>query len=176
MRTEYLLQREVDMVLAALTDTNRLVMRTALATGLRVGDVLALKPDKLKPHFWVTEEKTGKKRQVGLPEPLLSDLKNHAGKYWVFPGRNPARHHTRQAVWKDVKRAAVAFRLPPNVGPHSARKVYAVELLHKYGDIERVRRALNHSSDSVTLIYAMADQQLEAKNRRRRAKPGRKRS
>lgn len=176
MKTEYLLQREVDLVLSALTPTNRLVMRTALVTGLRVGDVLALTPDRLKPHFWVTEQKTGKKRQVGLPEPLLSDLRKNAGKWWVFPGRDPRKHHTRQAVWKDVKRAAAAFRLPQNVGPHSARKVYAVDLLNKYGDIDRVRRALNHSSETVTIIYAMADRQLEAKYRRRRAGPGRKMS
>ena len=174
MRTEYLLHREVDMILAALTPINRLVMRTALATGLRVGDVLALTPDKLKPHCWVKEQKTGKARQIGLPEPLLSDLKAAAGDTWVFPGRDPRKHHTRQAVWADIKRAAKAFRLPQNVGPHSARKVYAVELLHKYGDIERVRRALNHSSPSITLIYAMADQQLAAKNRRRRSRSGRK--
>ena len=176
MRTEYLLEQEGELGLAALTDTNRLVMRTALQTGLRVGDVLALKPDRLKPHFWVTEQKTGKARQVGLPEPLLSDLKKNAGQLWVFPGRNPRKHHTRQAVWKDVKRAAEAFRLKQNVGPHSARKVYAVELRKKYGDIERVMRALNHSSESVTLIYAMADAQLEAKYKRRRSRPGRKKS
>lgn len=176
MRTEYLLEQEVELVLSALTDTNRLVMRTALQTGLRVGDVLALKPDRLKPHFWVTEQKTGKARQVGLPEPLLSDLKKHSGQLWVFPGRDPRKHHSRQAVWKDVKRAAEAFRLKQNVGPHSARKVYAVELRKKYGDMERVMRALNHSSESVTLIYAMADAQLEAKYKRRRSRPGRKKS
>ena len=176
MTTEYLLDREVELILSALTDTNRLVIRTALVTGLRIGDVLALKPDRLKPHFWVTEQKTGKPRQVGLPEPLLSDLKNHTGEYWVFPGRNPRKHHTRQAVWKDVKRAAAAFRLPQNVAPHSFRKVYAVELRKKYGDIERVMRALNHSSETVTLIYAMADMQLEAKYKRRRRAAGRKMS
>jgi site-specific recombinase XerC len=59
------------------------------------------------------------------------------------------------------------------VGPHSARKVYAVELLKEYGDIERVKRALNHSSAAVTMIYAMADMQLKSK-KRRRAKPGRR--
>jgi len=176
LRTEYLLEREVDLILSALTETNRLVMRTALTTGLRVGDVLALKPEKLKSHFWVTEQKTGKKRQVGIPEPLLSDLKKHSGKLWVFEGRDPCKHHTRQAVWKDVKRAAEAFRLKQNVGPHSARKVYAVALMRKYGDIERVRRALNHNSETVTLIYALADQQLEAKYRRRRPGSGRKKS
>lgn len=172
-----MLQKEVDMVLAALTPTNRLVMRTCLATGLRLGDVLALTPDRLRPHFWVTESKTGKKRQVGLREPLLSDLRKHAGQRWVFPSRvDPTKHHTRQAVWKDVKRAAKAFRLPQNVAPHSARKVYAVDLMRKYGDLERVRRALNHESCSVTMIYAMADHQLEAKNLRRRAQKGRKKS
>lgn len=174
MRTEYLLDREVNLILAALTAENRLVMRTALTTGLRIGDVLELKPHQLKPHFWVTEQKTGKRRQVGLPEPLLSDLKKNAGKYWVFPGRDPKKHRTRQAVWKDVKRAARAFRLKQNVAPHSARKVYAVDLLKKYGDIDRVRRALNHGSETVTMIYAMADLQLEAKNRRRKSGSGRR--
>ena len=174
MTTEYLLDREVELVLSALTDTNRLVIRTALQTGLRIGDVLALKPDRLKPHFWVTEQKTGKARQVGLPEPLLSDLKNHSGEHWVFPGRTPRKHHTRQAVWKDVKRAAAAFRLPQNVAPHSFRKVYAVDLMKKYGDIERVRRALNHGSKTITQIYALADMQLAAKYRRRRRAAGRK--
>lgn len=176
MRVEYMLDREVDLVLAALTFPNRLVMRTALTTGLRVGDVLALTPDRLKPHFWVTEQKTGKKRQVGLPEPLLSDLKKYTGKHWVFPGRDPRKHRTRQAVWKDVKRAAKAFRIPQNIGPHSARKVYAVDLMKKYGDIAKVKRALNHGSETVTLIYALADQQLEAKFRRRRGSKGRRRS
>ena len=174
MKTEYLLQREVDGVLATLMPANALVMRVALHTGLRVGDVLALRTAQLAPRFWVTESKTGKRRQIGLPEPLLGDLKKCAGEKWVFQGKNPSAHRTRQTVWKAVKRAAKALRLPQNVGPHSARKVYAVDLMQKYGDIERVRRALNHGSESVTLIYALADKQLESKTRRRRAAPGRR--
>lgn len=170
MRTEYLFRHEVELVLAALTPENRLVMRVALHTGLRIGDVLRLRPEQLKPRFWVTEQKTKKRRQIGLPEPLLSDLQSTAGDWWVFPGRNPAKHRTRQAVWKDVKRAAKAFRLPVNVGPHSARKVYAAELMAKYGDIERIRRALNHNSAIVTMIYAMAEQQRLAKVKTRKSR------
>lgn len=173
MRTEYLLEKEVELVLDLLTYENRLVMRTLLHTGLRISDVLQLKPEQLKPNFWITEQKTGKRRQVGLPEPLLADLREAAGSEWVFPGADPRKHRTRQAVWKDVKRAAAAARLTSNAAPHSARKVYAVKLLEKYGDIERVRRALNHGGIEVTLIYAMADKRLTAKGRRRRAKPGR---
>lgn len=175
MTTEYLLNREVDLVLSALTPENALVMRAALHTGLRISDILRLKTAQLAPRFWVTESKTGKRRQVGLPEPLLSDIKKQAGGVWAFPGAKPGTARTRQAVWKDVKRAAEAFRLPQNVAPHSARKVYAVDLMQKYGDIERVRRALNHSSPAVTLIYALADRQLDSKNKRRRAKSGRQR-
>ena len=173
MTTEFLLNREVDGVLVNLMPGNALVMRVALHTGLRVGDVLSLKTAQLAPRFWVTESKTGKRRQIGLPEPLLSDIKNQAGGVWAFPGDKPGKPRTRQAVWKDVKRAARAMRLPQNVGTHSARKVYAVDLMQKYGDIDRVRRALNHSNMAVTLVYAMADKQLESKTRRRRSAPGR---
>ena len=176
MRTEYLLDREVDMILGAMTHGNALVLRVSLHTGLRIGDVLALRPEKLKPHFWVTEQKTGKRRQVVLPQPLLSKLQKHAGHFLVFPSPVDNRKHlTRQAVWKDVKRAARAFRLPQNVAPHSMRKVYVVELMKKYGDIKKVARSLNHSSESITLICAMADQLLEQKQARQRARAGRRR-
>ena len=114
--------------------------------------------------LWVEEQKTGKRRIVGLPEHLLRDIRKIAGKKYVFEHKNdPERHRTRQAVWKDVKRAAVAFRLPQNVAPHSVRKVYAVDLMHKYHDLKRVQRALNHSNPAVTMVYAMADKLYAAK-------------
>jgi len=65
MTTEYLLNREVDLVLSALTEGNALVMRAALHTGLRISDLLRIKTAQLAPRFWVTESKTGKRRQVG---------------------------------------------------------------------------------------------------------------
>lgn len=173
MRTEYLLDKEVELILGLLTLENRLVMRVCLHTGLRIGDVLQLRTAQLRPNFWITEQKTQKRRQVGLPAPLLEDLRRYAGDLWVFPGVDPEKHRSRQAVWKDVKRAAQAARLTVNAAPHSARKVYAVQLLRKYGDIDRVRRALNHGGIEVTLIYAMADQRLSAAARRRRSRSGR---
>lgn len=60
--------------------------------------------------------------------------------------------------------------MPQNVGTHSFRKVYAVKLMERYGSIQRVQRALGHSSPAVTMIYAMADKLLEqgqAERRRR---------
>lgn len=168
MKTEYLLHEQVGHVLAALTPTNRLVARVCLHTGLRLGDVLSLRTEQLARQFTITESKTKKRRKVGLTDELIRDIKAQAGPVWAFPAGRGSGHWSRQAVWADVKRAAKAFRLPQNVAPHSFRKVYAVELLNKYGDIGRVQRALNHSDVTVTMIYAMADKLLQANGGRRR--------
>ena len=165
MKTEYRLNREIDHVLACLMPQNQLIIRMVLHTGLRISDVLELRTEQLVPSGWLVEKKTGKRRRYGIPEPLLSEIRQQAGKEWAFPSPvkrgNLERHKTRQAVWRDVKRAQRAFRLEQNVGTHSFRKVYAVRLMAKYGDIEKVRRNLNHTSDAVTAVYAMADVLLE---------------
>lgn len=175
LTTEYLLRQEMERVLSALMPQNALIMRVILHTGMRISDVLALKTADLATSGWYVEQKTGKKRRYGLPAPLLAQIKAQAGPEWAFPGRGASgRPKTRQAVWKDVKRAAKAFRMPQNIGTHSARKVYAVELMERYGDLKRVQRALNHGSPAVTAIYAMSDQLLRRRLDRRRRAGGRR--
>ena len=176
MKTDYLLKREVERVLGCMTESNRVACKVMLHTGLRVGDVLALKKADLKEQFWIVEQKTGKRRRVGLTHELISQMNAVAGTNYVFEHRtNPNKHRSRQAVYADVKRASKAHRLRQNVAPHSFRKAYAVDLLDKYGDIERVKRALNHRSSTTTMIYAMADALLEKKLAQRdRKKRGRK--
>ena len=172
MTTEYLYQQEVDRVLSALMPQNQLIVKVMLQTGMRLSDALQMRTEGLATSGWYTEGKTGKKRRYGLPRPLLEAILEQAGPEWAFPGRKAGIHKTRQAVWRDIKRAAVAFRLPQNVGAHSMRKVYAVRLMQKYGKLEKVQRNLNHASGSVTAIYAMADilldRKLQARGRRRR--------
>lgn len=165
LTTEYLMEREMEHVFAALTPGNRLACKVAVHTGLRIGDVLAIPAAKLGTQFWVTEAKTGKRRRVNLPKELVEELKAHAGPQWAFPGaRDQSKHRTRQAVWADVKRAARAFRMPQNVGVHSLRKRYAVDQLERSGgNYERVRRLLNHADMATTMIYAMSYQLYLAK-------------
>ena len=157
--------------MAALTPSNRLVCEVGLHTGLRVSDVLALKTAQLAPRFWVTEKKTGKRKQIGLPAPLLEAIKAQAGEVWAFPGQNPEKPRTRQAVWKDVKRAAAIYRIPQNVGVHSFRKTYAADVMAAYGDLAKVQRMMNHSSPICTMIYLMGAKALldRGQSARRRA-------
>lgn len=155
MRTDAIKQADMCTLYRLLTPQNRAVLRTCLATGLRVGDVLALRTAQLRQRMTVTESKTKKKRQVYLSADLLEELKAQAGSVYVFPGaRDPLhRHRCRQAVWKDIKRAARAMRVSECYGTHSARKAYACALYHKTGSVEAVRKALGHDDISTTLIY-----------------------
>lgn len=140
-----------------------------LRTGLRVSDVLELRRDKLARQFTVRERKTHKAMKCGLPDALRAEIMRASeGSPWAFPSpTDPKRHRSRQAVWRDLKRVQRALRLPVNLGTHSARKTYAVHLMHQYGDIERVRRALNHDNATVTVVYAMADLLAETAEQRR---------
>ena len=170
MRAGYLIGRQLELILAALTPENRLVCRVMLHTGLRISDVVELPRETIKTRFMITEKKTGKRRRVTLPQELVSEiLDSSKGSAWAFPSpRDQRRHRTRQAVWKDIKRAQWAFRLDVNASPHSMRKIYAVELMHRYGDVERVRRALNHDHYDTTYLYALADQLPPPRPRRKK--------
>ena len=157
-KTEYVELPEMGHVLRLLTRENELVMRVAIHTGLRVGDVVRLRAP-VKRQFWISEQKTGKRRRVNLPQDLVDELNKNAGNTrYCFPHRlDPGKHRTRQAVWSDVKRASKALRLPQNVGPHTARKMYAVEELQRKGDLKAVQKLLNHDDASVTALYALSD-------------------
>lgn len=158
---EYVPKDELAHVYAALMPANRLACQVAERTGLRIGDVLALRTADLRKgqRFTVKESKTGKSRRIYIPRLLHSQLLVQAGAEWVFESpRDPAKHRTRQTIWADLKRAAKAFRLPQNVSPHSLRKVYAVEEWEKSGDLGKVGQQLNHSPyhPETTMLYAMA--------------------
>lgn len=161
MRTEWICTEEMSHILAALTYENRLACQVSLRTGLRIGDVLSLTRRNIfgnSGRFTIKEQKTGKSRRVYIPKDLLENLRGICGRYYVFSNRfNEREHRTRQAVFKDLKRAAKAFRIHSNVAPHSLRKIFAVSWFEKTQSIEKVRELLGHSSEAVTMLYAMAN-------------------
>lgn len=161
MTTDYLLHEQLSKILMLLMPANRLVCEVQLHTGLRISDVLNLRSDELRQRMTIIEQKTGKKRKISFKKDLFLRINKQKGKIWAFEGRDWRKHRSRQAVWRDVKRASKACRMPENAGTHSMRKIYAVDLMARYGDIDRVRRALNHDRTTTTLLYAMADKLLQ---------------
>lgn len=159
MRTDWIKHDDMALALRLLTPENSLVVETCLVTGLRVSDVLNF----TRYHLFagneipVLEHKTRKMRTVHVPDNLLKRLSDNAGVYYVFEGAHSVyKHRTRQAVWHDVKRASKALRLKGNLAPHSARKIYAVQIYKEKG-LEACRKALNHNDASTTLIYLLSE-------------------
>lgn len=167
LRSDYLLRGEIVHVLAALMPENRLACEISLATGLRISDVLNIRSDQLSERFSVRELKTGKRRLVRLPSELLDRAHAIKGKIYVFEGRtNHRKPRSRQAVYKDLKRAAALFRIDKKlqISPHSMRKVWSVEQLKRYGgNVAKVQQLLNHSDEAVTMLYVMSDVLTERK-------------
>lgn len=142
---------------------NVLVLRVALETGMRIGDILKIKPADIRGRtIYYVAEKTGKKGKGVVSQDLANRLRAVAGSVYVFPKRgNQNDHRVRQTVWKDVKRAVAALRAAgvlrgENIAPHSARKTFAVEDMEKHG-ILHTQRALQHANKATTKIYTDSD-------------------
>lgn len=164
MRAEWAPKQTLELLLTAMMPANRLAIRASMATGLRIGDILAFKTAQVRQQRWtLKEQKTGKVKRVYLPTKLCEDILAQAGQIWAFEGRTDAKkHRTRDAVYKDLRRVATLYRvdgkkLAEHISPHSARKVYAVEAYQRSGSLKKVQQLLNHEDEAVTMLYALAD-------------------
>lgn len=156
-RTKWIPASDCAVLLRLLRPENALALELALDTGLRISDVLSLRAAQIgSQRVTVHESKTGKTRRVYLRRALWERLKAIAGSLYVFEGRDsPDKHRTRQAVWKDVRRAAKAMRVK-HVGCHTARKVYAVDIYRRKG-LTATQAALGHDRVETTLIYLASE-------------------
>ena len=172
-RADYIPPESFAILLKALMPQNRLALEVAIATGLRIDDVLHIKTAQLeKERFTVKEMKTGKRKRIRIPKALREECLRYAGRFYVFEHRlDPKKPRTRQAVYKDLKRACDMFRVNGlQISPHTARKIYSVCLYDKTGSVDKVKQALNHKYNSTTEIYCDADIKTEKATRRRKIK------
>lgn len=140
-----------------MTYENVLVMRVSLETGMRVGDVVALKPQQLnKRTITYTAEKTGKRDRKVISQELANRLRRIAGRRWIFEGRNPEKHRTRQAVWADVRKACKEAGISEHASPHSARKTYAVGIFQSRG-LKAAQDELQHDRMETTMLYTFSN-------------------
>lgn len=158
MRSEYIKKDAFERLFSALPYNTALCARLCLETGMRVGDAVALTPESLKKQkVSYIAQKTGKKDTKPLSKALYRELLAVCGENFVFESRKAKSGHlTRQAVWKAVKKAALLAGETANVTPHSARKVYAVELRKAEG-LKATQAALQHSNADTTALYAFSD-------------------
>ena len=170
---DYIPEESFTILLKALMPQNRLALQVSLATGLRIDDVLHLKREQLeKDRFTIKEMKTGKRRRIRIPKALREECLRYSGRFYVFEHRlDQNKPRTRQAVYKDLKRACELFRVNGlQISPHTARKIYSVGLYDKYNSVDKVRDVMKHRDTSTTEIYCNADIRTEKATRKRKVK------
>ena len=137
-------------------------VRVACHTGLRVSDILRLKVGQLKQkHYYVTEKKAGKKREIYLPKKVKNEMLKYADRHgykdneFFFQSKqNCKKHITRQTVWRQIKRASKAEGIKGNIAPHSCRKHFAYKTyIKKNKNIQKVQNTMKHSNIADTILY-----------------------
>ena len=152
---------EVSRLLAAVPNLrDRTAMEIAYGCGLRLGEVLHLKPadiDSGRMVLRVDQGKWKKDRYVMLGAALLETLraywKRYRPKLWLFPGQDPRRpvHPTMiQRAFIQAKREA---RIGKPVSFHSLRHSFATHLLEAGVNVRTIQALLGHRSLGTTQRY-----------------------
>jgi integrase/recombinase XerD len=158
---------------------DRALLELLYACGLRVSEAVALRGPQmnLEAGFVTVLGKGGKERVVPLGRPARVALEAYLGRErprllrdrpspYVFlgPGGRPL---TRQAVWKLVRRRALAAGIDRRVSPHALRHSFATHLLAGGADLRVVQTLLGHVDIATTQIYThVAPERLRAVHRR----------
>lgn len=140
---------------------NLCMIHLMLDAGLRVGEVVALKPEHVNIQIckvMVREGKGAKDREIWIGQ----DLRDLIGKWlerrpeseWLFPTRHGTKVNTRymRAAVKRYARKAGTQEWE-KVSPHTLRHTFATDLLNQTGNIRLVQETLGHTDVSTTMIY-----------------------
>ena len=168
MRSKYIDKNTVAKLRSVIGADDWLPLRISLETGLRIGDCVDLlfgqvSSHKGTPFIRATAQKTHKSGDFPISESLYKLIKGRQKRLsatktdFIFASYGASGHLTRQAAWKRIKRACELLGIESaGISPHSLRKCFAVALMREHG-LDAVRRALQHSNDAVTRVYAYAD-------------------
>jgi len=160
---EILSRAEVERIVGATrTRRERVLLMATYGGGLRVSEVVALRPADLDAERGVirVEQGKGKKdRYTVLAERLVRELGQYYAVYgrpehWVFPQRADARRHvdasSAQKIYTTAKRLAGIEKVG---GIHSLRHAFATHSLEAGVDLPTLGRMLGHTSVSTTMRY-----------------------
>jgi integrase/recombinase XerD len=139
---------------------HRAILTTCYAAGLRISEVLHLRPtdiDSRRMVIRVEQGKGQKDRYVMLSPKLLELLRTwwrvERPTTWLFPGDRPGQAISKDAVEQACQKARRRCRIPKPITPHSLRHAFAVHLLETGTDVRTIQLLLGHRSLATTARY-----------------------
>ncbi len=155
---EVLTKDEVSKLLnSAETRKSRLILSLLYSSGMRVSELVNLKPSDInfsENTGWVREGKGSKDRMFMLSPGLVAELKEYLKKKdnsaYVFSQKNPL---TTRNIQKIVKHVRIRSEIQKKVTPHTLRHSFATHLLESGTDIRMIQTLLGHSSLNTTQLY-----------------------
>ncbi len=145
---------------------NRAMIEAMLGAGLRVSEVVALKPAEIDwqaGQLRVTQGKGGRDRVVPVNANTLAYLQawdskraelKMNGRHVFFGGIRTGGHKlTTRAVHDMISKLAERAGIEKRVSPHTLRHTYATRALDAGLSIREVQELLGHSDVSTTMVY-----------------------
>jgi site-specific recombinase XerD len=139
---------------------HRLLLMLAYSSGLRVSEVVALKPsdvDLSRRVLYIRSAKGRKDRFVMLSSRVkkyLDELNLCPRELaWLFPGARPGSHLTIRSAQHIFECARAKAGIEKPVSIHSLRHAFATHLLENGSDIRFIQNLLGHSSIRTTERY-----------------------
>ena len=139
---------------------HRAILTTCYAAGLRISEVVRLKPTNIDSQRMVIRVEQGKgqkDRYVMLSPKLLEILRGwwrvSKPRQWLFPSDLPARHISKDAVEQACQKARRISGIRKPITPHSLRHGFAVHLLESGTDVRTIQLLLGHRSLATTARY-----------------------
>lgn len=165
-------QEEVVALLSAVAHPQyRVALMTAYGAGLRISELVALKPEHIDSDRMMLRVEMGKgkkDRLVPLSEVLLAELRHYwrhdrpqiKGNPWLFPGERRGMPLHVTTLQKACLLACEAAGLKKHVTPHTLRHAYATHSLEAGVDIRTLQELLGHSSVETTVLYTHVQRKL----------------
>ncbi len=145
---------------AAGNQQQRALLMTAYGGGLRVSEVVRLRPrdiDSQRMMIRVVAGKRARDRYTLLSVRLLEELRAYWRAYrpltWLFPGRDPAKPFNDDKAREVFNRAKAKAGIHKAGSIHLLRHCFATHLLEAGVDLRTIQILMGHASIDSTIWY-----------------------
>ena len=154
-------KEEVASILSSVENIkHKAILMLVYSAGLRVSEVVKLKPEDIDSDrmlIHIKGAKGRKDRYTMLSEAVLLVLREYWGKYrpgkWLFGGAKADRFLSTRTVQKILKHACEKAGIKKDISVHSLRHSFATHLLESGTDLRYIQELLGHAHSKTTEVY-----------------------